>query len=74
MAEVRLDSHAQGKARRALGNPSEHHLRGTPKRKIISPTDQNPGRSFPMGRKLADRFSPPPFDVAGTISSNGANY
>ena len=74
MAEVRLDSHAQGQARRALGNASEHHLRGTPKRKIVSATDQNPGRSFPMGRKLADRFSPPPFDVPGTIPGNGADH
>ncbi len=74
MAEIRLDSYAQDQARRALGKPSEHDRRRTPERKIISSTDQNPGRSFPMGRKLADWFSPQTFDVAGTIQGNGSNH
>ncbi len=74
MAEIRVDSHTQGQARRQVGKPSEHDRRRTPKRKIIFATDQNSGRSFPMGRKLADWVSPQTFDVAGTIQGNGSDH
>ena len=67
MAEIRLDSHPQNQARRAVGFTSQHDRGGTPKRKIIFAADQNFGRSFPMGRKTANWFGAPLVNVPGTI-------